>query len=68
MQPQAFWAEIDLPQVPTLDEVRHYVRARLARTPSLNDIALSTRQRLLELVYLRLIEVAASSSSNKEHA
>jgi stearoyl-CoA desaturase (delta-9 desaturase) len=67
MLPEAFWAQIDPPQVPTLDEVRRYVRARLARTPSLNDIALSTRQRLLELVYMRLIEVAASSSSN-EHA
>jgi stearoyl-CoA desaturase (Delta-9 desaturase) len=68
MQPEAFWAEIDPPQVPTLDEVRRYVRAQLARTPSPNDIALSTRQRLLELMYLRLIEVAATSSSNREHA
>jgi stearoyl-CoA desaturase (delta-9 desaturase) len=40
MQPEAFWAEIHPPQVPTLDEVRYYVRARLAETPSLNDIAL----------------------------
>jgi stearoyl-CoA desaturase (Delta-9 desaturase) len=64
MQPEAFWAEIDLPQLPTLDEVRRYARAQLAQTPSLNEIALSTRQRLLELVYLRLIEAAASSSAN----
>jgi stearoyl-CoA desaturase (delta-9 desaturase) len=68
MQPEAFWAEIDLPQVPTLDQVRRYVRAQLGDTPSLNDIALSTRQRLLELLYLRLIAVASSSSSNREHA
>jgi hypothetical protein len=68
MQHEAFWAEIDPPQVPTLDEVRRYVRAQLARTPSPNDIALSRRQRLLELMHLRLIEVAATSSSNREHA
>ena len=66
MQPEAFWAEIHPPQVPTLDEVRYYVRARLAQTPSLNDIALSTRQSLLKLVYLRLIELAAPSSSDRE--
>jgi hypothetical protein len=54
-----FWAEIDLPQVPTLDEVRRYARSRLAQTPSLDEIALSARERLLELVYSRLIEVSA---------
>jgi stearoyl-CoA desaturase (delta-9 desaturase) len=68
MPPEAFWAEIDLPQVPTLEEVRDYVRARLAQTPSLNEIALSTRQRLLELMYQQLTEAAANSSSNREHA
>jgi stearoyl-CoA desaturase (delta-9 desaturase) len=67
-RPEAFWAEVDVPQVPTLEEVRHYARAQLAQTPSLNEIALSTRKRLLELVYLRLIEAAASSSSNREHS
>ena len=54
-----------LPQVSTLDEVRCYAGARLAETPSLDEIALSARQRLLELVYSRLIEAAASSSADK---
>ena len=59
-QAEAFWSEIDLPQVPTLDEVRNYARARLARTRSLEEIAVSARQRLLELVYSQLAEGAAS--------
>jgi stearoyl-CoA desaturase (Delta-9 desaturase) len=63
MQPEAFWATIDLPQMLTLDEVHRYVRAKLSQTPSLNEIALSTRLKLLELVYLRLIEAAEPSSA-----
>jgi stearoyl-CoA desaturase (delta-9 desaturase) len=59
-QAEAFWSEIDLPQVPTLDEVRSYARTRLAKTRSLEEIAVSARQRLLELVYSQLIEGAAS--------
>jgi hypothetical protein len=47
--------------MPTLDEVRRYARARLSQTPSLDDIAVSARQRLLELVHSRLIEVAQAS-------
>jgi stearoyl-CoA desaturase (Delta-9 desaturase) len=65
MPPEAFWARIDLPQMLTLDEVHRYVRAKLAQTPSLNEIVLSTRQKLLELVYLRLIEGAESSLPNR---
>lgn len=61
VSPEAFWAEIDAPQVPTLEEVRRYARERLTQTPSINEIALSTRQRLLELVYSQLLEVVASS-------
>jgi stearoyl-CoA desaturase (delta-9 desaturase) len=53
---EAFWAEIDLPQVPSLDEVRRYARARLTQTPSLDDIAISARRRLLDLVHSRLME------------
>jgi hypothetical protein len=68
VQPDAFWAEIDLPLVPTLDEVRRYARARLAQTPSLDEIALSARQRLLELAYARLIEAVASSSAERDNA
>ncbi len=53
---EAFWNEIELPHVPTLDEVRRYALARLAQTPSIEEIAVSTRRRLLELVHTRLLE------------
>jgi len=61
MHAETFWNEIDLPQIPTLEEVRAYARARLAQTASLDEIALSARSYLLELVYMRLFEKAASS-------
>jgi stearoyl-CoA desaturase (delta-9 desaturase) len=61
-QAEAFWSEIDLPQMPTLDEVRRYARARLSQTVSLEDIAVSARQRLLELVHSRLVEVAQGAA------
>jgi stearoyl-CoA desaturase (Delta-9 desaturase) len=51
---EAFWGEIDLPPIPTLEEVRCYARGQLAQTTSLDEIALSTRQRLRELVYSQL--------------
>jgi stearoyl-CoA desaturase (delta-9 desaturase) len=60
---ETFWSEIDLPQVPTLDEVRRYARTRLAQTPSLDDIAVSARRRLLELVHSRLVEAAQAPSA-----
>ena len=60
-QAEAFWREIDLPQVPTLDEVRRFARQRLAQTPSLDDIAVRARERLLELVYSRLLETAGGA-------
>ena len=60
---EAFWSEIDLPAVPTLDEVRRYATARLAQTPSLDEIAISARRRLLDLVHSRLIEVAGTPST-----
>jgi len=62
MRAEAFWNEIEPPQIPTLDEVRRYASARLAQTPSLEEIAVSTRQRLLELVYSRLIEATSLSA------
>jgi stearoyl-CoA desaturase (Delta-9 desaturase) len=67
MQPEAFWAEINLPLIPTLGEVRHQARARLAQSPSLEEIAISAWQRLLERVYSQLIEAAASSSSDQDN-
>jgi len=59
IQAETFWSEIDLPEVPTLEEVRRYARSRLAQTPSLEEIAVRARERLLELVYSRLSEAAA---------
>ena len=48
--------------VPTLEEVRRYARARLAQTPSLEDIAVLAREKLLALVYSRLSEATASAA------
>ncbi len=48
-QAETFWSEVDLPVVPTLEEVRRYARERIAQTPSLEDIAVRARERLLEL-------------------
>ncbi len=54
------WSELDLPEIPSLEEVRRYASERLAQTPSLEDIAIRARQRLLELVFARLSEAASS--------
>jgi stearoyl-CoA desaturase (delta-9 desaturase) len=62
-QAEAFWNEIDLPQVPSLEDVRRYARKQLAETHSLEDIALRARERLLELIYARLMEAASSPQS-----
>jgi stearoyl-CoA desaturase (delta-9 desaturase) len=59
-QAETFRSELDLPEVPSLEEVRRYARERLAQTPSLDDIAVRARERLLELVYARLSEAAYS--------
>jgi stearoyl-CoA desaturase (delta-9 desaturase) len=58
-QTTTFWGGIDLPAVPSLEEIRRYARERLAQTPSLEDIAVRARERLLELVYVRLSEAAS---------
>jgi len=60
IQAETFWGEIDLPEVPTLEDVRRYASARLAQTPSLEEIAVRAREKLLELVYSRLSEAAAA--------
>lgn len=57
---ELFWESIELPAVPTLEEVRGFARARLSQTPSLDEIAVRARERLLELVYSRLTEVVAA--------
>ncbi len=59
-QAGAFWNEIDLPQVPSLEEVRRYAGRQLAQTPSLEDIAVRARERLLELIHARLVDDASS--------
>ena len=63
MQAELFWSDIDLPEIPTLDEVRRYARERLAQTPSLDEIAVRARERLLELVHSRLVEAAQAASA-----
>ena len=60
-QAETFWNEVDLPVVPSLEEVRRYARERIAQTPSLEEIAVRARERLLELVYSRLSEAARLS-------
>jgi stearoyl-CoA desaturase (delta-9 desaturase) len=62
-QAETFWSEVDLPVVPSLEEVRRYARERLAQTPSLEDIALRARERLLELIYSRLSEATMLPAS-----
>jgi len=59
-QAEAFLANTDIPPLPTLDDVRAYARARLANSPSIEEIAVCARQRLLELVYVRMCAEAAA--------
>jgi stearoyl-CoA desaturase (Delta-9 desaturase) len=55
-QAAAVLARIELPHVPTLDEVRRYAERTLAQTPSLDQIAERARQLVMEAVALRLLE------------
>ena len=57
-QAEALWHEIDLPAVLNLDDVRRFAQGRIAQTPSLEDIAVRARERLLQLVCARLSETA----------
>jgi stearoyl-CoA desaturase (Delta-9 desaturase) len=52
---EAFLAEIHLPHMPTLEEIRGYAEQRLAQTVSLDEIARRTRQILLEAIAVRLL-------------
>jgi stearoyl-CoA desaturase (delta-9 desaturase) len=52
----AVLASIELPHVPTLDEVRRYAERTLAQTPSLDQIAERARQLVMEAVAIRLLE------------
>jgi len=55
---EEFLSELHMPHVPSVDEIRHYAEQRLARTPSLDDIAQRTRQILVEAISLRLLKEA----------
>jgi stearoyl-CoA desaturase (delta-9 desaturase) len=55
---EEFLAELHLPHMPSIDEVRLYAEQRMARTPSLDDIARRTRQILVEAISLRLLKDA----------
>ena len=54
-------AEIHLPHMPSLEEIRGYAEQRLARTVSLDEIARRTRQILLEAVAVRLLHEVESA-------
>jgi stearoyl-CoA desaturase (Delta-9 desaturase) len=58
-QAAAFLAEIHLPHIPSLEDIRGYAEQRLAPTVSLDEIARRTRQILLEAITLRLLNEAA---------
>ena len=45
---EAVLGELHLPQMPSLEQVRRLAEDRLARTPSLDEIARRTRQVMLE--------------------
>jgi stearoyl-CoA desaturase (delta-9 desaturase) len=53
-QAVALLAELRIPELPTLEEVRQYAERTLARTPSLDAIAARARQIVLESVCQRL--------------
>jgi len=63
MRAEIFWNDIDLPEIPTLDEVRRYAHERLSHTPSLDEVAVRARERLLGLVYSRLIKAVAAPTA-----
>jgi stearoyl-CoA desaturase (delta-9 desaturase) len=62
-QAEALLAELHLPHVPSLEEIRGYAQERLARTVSLDDIAARTRQILLESISARLLNKAETAAS-----
>lgn len=53
-QDEAAWAEVHLPHVPTVDELRERARERFAHTPSLDEIAERSRQLTLQSVSVRV--------------
>jgi stearoyl-CoA desaturase (delta-9 desaturase) len=60
-QAEALLADLHLPHVPTVEEIRSYAEQRLAETPSIEEIARRTRQILLDAISLRLLEKAEAA-------
>lgn len=58
---EAFLAEIHLPHIPSVEEIRSYAEQRLARTVSLDEIARCTRQVLLEAIAIRVLNEAGTA-------
>ncbi len=56
IHPGVPWSEVDLPEVPSLEEIHRYASGRLAKTRSLEEITLRAREHLLELICARLSE------------
>ena len=54
-QAEALMAEVHLPEMPTLDELRRRAREMYAQSPSLEDIAERARQIILEAVSVELL-------------
>jgi len=52
---EARLADIHLPHVPTVDELKEQLRDRFADTPSLDDVAVRAREILVERVAARLL-------------
>jgi len=56
-------AELPLPHVPSIEEIRRHAERRLARTPSLDQIAHRARQILVDAVAVRLLREAEASAA-----
>jgi stearoyl-CoA desaturase (delta-9 desaturase) len=55
-QASAVLARMELPHLPTIEEVRRYAEHTLAQTPSLDQIAERARQLVMEAVAMRLVQ------------
>jgi stearoyl-CoA desaturase (delta-9 desaturase) len=62
-QAEAFLAEIHLPHMPSMEEIRGYAEQRLARTASLDEIAGRTREILIEAIAIRVLCQAETTGS-----
>jgi stearoyl-CoA desaturase (delta-9 desaturase) len=57
-----FLAELSLPHVPSLEEVRAHAEQRLARTPSLDQIAQRARQIVVDAIASHLLQEAEAAA------